>query len=609
METFEQINEDFNEKKSKNKGLWIGLIIAAAIVVSLLLAYFLIFAKPQFIFSKAIDKIFEIKEENYNSIKMDASIKAAIDVNDANMQAQLAEVEKYTLKFGTQMDAEAKQEITEFGLEYEDKPVIGAQIYYNEGEMYAYLDEIFDKYIQIDVDKETKQQMDEIFDMVSSGKSKEVKKATKIVRDEIKAQIKEVGEFEKEKDVINIGKNKEKVTKWTLKLSQKQVCTLFSNVLANLAENEEFLEIGKNDKLEEYLKTMAKGIEKLKQDSENSIAISIYTKGVINKAVALDLEMDIEDSQKQAGTLIVSFVKEDENIYSYKISVKMGNQQLFGKADVLTGKIEIKESKDERDEKSGKTIITAEIFQIGNAKVEIDYSAEYDKEIDLVDTSNNINVKNLTQTDMTKIIQNFSTRPVIKDILEQTSKLDMNNVTNKDDIIDNNNTDQTINSNITNNKITTSANSVLYDGVSVTYSVPSNFKYESEYSDDSIKFFGLEEDDAEIDVTVDLGYDTEKDYQENEIKWNYDYYTKNSEYYKNIKMEPAKTITVGGEQFKYQVITYSTVFGEYESKYENVFLFKQITEDYLFTIEFEAADMEVTEDIMKGFLNNFTIKK
>ena len=216
METIDEVNENFNEKKPKNKGLLVGGIIALIIVVSLALVYFLVLTKPEFIFGKAIDKIFEVQSENYNSIKMGANIKASIDANDASMQAQLAEVEKYSVKVGAQMDVKAKQEIVELGLEYDNKSVIDAQIYYNNGDMYTYFEGIFDKYIQIDTDEETKQQMNEIFEMASPGKSKDAEKVTKIIRDEIKTQIKELGEFEKNKTTISVGKNEEKVNKWTL---------------------------------------------------------------------------------------------------------------------------------------------------------------------------------------------------------------------------------------------------------------------------------------------------------------------------------------------------------------------------------------------------------
>ena len=58
METIEQVNEDFNVKKPKKKGSIIAGIIVAVVIIALILVYFLVFAKPQFIFNGAIDKLF-----------------------------------------------------------------------------------------------------------------------------------------------------------------------------------------------------------------------------------------------------------------------------------------------------------------------------------------------------------------------------------------------------------------------------------------------------------------------------------------------------------------------------------------------------------------------
>ena len=70
MGDIEQINEEFNVKKPKKKGLIITAIVVAVIVIALLLVYFLVFAKPQYVFNTAINNIFNAKVENYNKIKL-----------------------------------------------------------------------------------------------------------------------------------------------------------------------------------------------------------------------------------------------------------------------------------------------------------------------------------------------------------------------------------------------------------------------------------------------------------------------------------------------------------------------------------------------------------
>lgn len=423
METIEQVNDNFNVKKPKKKGLIIGIIIAIALVIALILAYFLILTKPQFIFSKAIDKIFAVESENYNSIKMDATINASIESKDTSIQDQLAEIEKFTLKAGVQMDIEEKQEIVNLGLEYDNNPVIDAQMYYNNEEMYAYFDGILDKYIQLDVGEDAKEEMKQIFETTSPEKMEDAQKIVKIIRDEIKTQIKEVGEFEQEKTTISVGEKEKKVTKSTLKLSQEQFYTIISNICTNLAKNEKFLKLCKDDTIGKDLEELGKEIKNAEADDINNVEISIYTKGILNKFVGVDLGIYVEE---QKTTILLSFVKENENTYSYKVSGKMSTANM----DLAKGKIEIEKNKDNKEEKEGKTTVTAEILNTNtletiDTKIEIDYSAEYNKGIDKIDVSNSVNMNNLTQTDMTTIVQNLMTRPLIGDIL--SSLMTINN--------------------------------------------------------------------------------------------------------------------------------------------------------------------------------------
>ncbi len=163
METIEQINDDFNVKKPKKKGLIIGGIIAAVVIIALVLVYFLVLAKPQFIFNGAIDKIFKIESKKCDSIKVESKISASIEAEDLELQEQLAEVQKYALKVGAQMDFEKKQEIVDLGLEYDKEAVADAKLYYNDGDAYAYFDGLFDKYIKIDMEEEQKAQLKSIF--------------------------------------------------------------------------------------------------------------------------------------------------------------------------------------------------------------------------------------------------------------------------------------------------------------------------------------------------------------------------------------------------------------------------------------------------------------
>ena len=600
METLEQVNENFNVKKPKKKGLMITGIIAAVVVVALVLLYFLVLTSPKFIFGKTIDKFLAVETENYESVKIDTKIKGTVDLEDSTYQAQLAEIEKYTLKAGIQMDAEAKKEIVDLGLEYDNQAVIDAQVYYNDGDMYAYLEGLFDKYIEIDMDETTKAELDEIFESVASEENtKNSEKAVAIIRDELKAQIKESGEFEKKKDKVSVGDDEVKVTKSTVTLTEKQLWKIAINMLSNLADNKEFIKCFEDETIEDDLKELAELMEENKTEGKGNVKISLYTKGLLNnKLVAVDAQLYVPEEEV---TVVASAIKEDEGIYSYKVSGKSDGIKI----DFVNGKIEIEKDKDSKEEQSGKAIITAEIIELGNAKLEIDYEIEYNQGIDKIDTSNSVNMNDLTETDMESIMTKLMERPLIKDLLEeQMSGLGEENIENivvetptvENPIINNNSETNTTTT------TTTSQNEVKDEdyGYSVKYSVPTGFEY-SEYSYDDMKFYDLENEDySYVDATVTLEWSTESEYVEDDINWDYEYHSKSENGYTNVKLSEVKSIVVGDKTFKYVILSYDTDYG---AKCQDAYVWYVLDSEYLFTIELEATDTTITEEVIKGFLN------
>lgn len=587
METVEQVNENFDVKKPKKKGLIIGGIVAAVVIVALVLIYFLVLTNPKYIFGKTIDKLLAVDTESYETVKIDTKMKASVDLEDTTYQAELAEVEKYTLKAGVQMNAEEKQEIVDLGLEYDNQAVIDAQVYYNDGEMYAYLEGLFDKYIEIDMDEETKASLDEIFESATSEENlKNTEKAIEILRDELKSQIKENGEFEKKKATIDVGDDEVKVTKLTLTISEKQLYKIAENMLSNLADNDEFIDCFEESP-KDLLKEAADEIKDLEGNSKNNVKISLYTKGLLsNKLVAVDVEIYSADDD---STIVASVVKEDEDVYSYKASARASGVKM----DLLNGKIEIEKDEDSKKEQSGKIIITAEVIETGSARLEIDYLVEYNQGIDKIDTSNSVNMNDLTEADMQGIMTKLMERPVIKELLEeQMSGLGEENVTVET---------PTVEIPTTQTETTTSQNEVKdeYYGYSVKYSVPAGFVY-SQYSYDDMKFYDFEGDDySYIDATVSLDWYTESEYIEEEINWDYEYYTNESNY-TNVNLSEVKTVVVGDKTFKYVMLSYDTDYG---TKCQDVYVWYVLDSEYMFTVKLEGTDKEVTEDIIKGFLN------
>ena len=586
MEEVEKVNEDFNVKKPKKKGLIVGGIVLLILIIAILgVTYYFTSSKPEKLFNSYIDKLFASETEDYNSVKMNAEIKISGELENNIDQTTFDEIGKCVLKMGAQADIEKRQEIVDLGLEYDKKSVIDAKIYYNDGKIYTYFNDIFDKYIEIDMDEYQKEALKEIFETADKKQIKNTQKAMNILRDELKAEIKEQGEFEKEKTEIDIGDKEEKVTKNTLTLSQKEVYKLIANICSNLSKNDDFLDCFEESP-KDILKEMAEEFKDEEKDSKNNIKISIYTKGISNKFVGMDISVNVESG---AQTLIFTVLKEDKDTYSYDAGMKSS----FMKINLISGKVEIEKEKDSKNEQEGKAKITMEIAEMGKISLEMTYSAEYNKEIDKIDISNSVKMNDIKEDEAEAIMKKLMERPLIGELIEEEfgSIINGNNP--------NTTTPQT--------NITTAENVVTNKnyGYSVKYSIPTEFEYEKSYSYDYRKSYILEKDNLEMDVIVSLGWYKGDAYKE-DIDDDYNYY-KDSKNYKNASLGETKTIIVGDNEFNYQILTYEADSEYYEAKYQNAYVWYRLDDEYLFIVEIEldseSNDEEITEELIKEFLN------
>ena len=582
METVEQVNEDFNVKKPKKKGLIISLIIIAVIIIALLLVYFLVFAKPQFIFNSAIDKLFAIEEETNDSVKINSKVKVSMETEDTSMQEQLSELEKYTFNLNTQLDIKEKDAAFGLGLEYDNEEVVNANIYYNNEQLYAYLNGLFDKYIQIDMPQEAKDSLKTAFESfdISDEQREKNKKAIEIIRDELKNQIKEEGTFEKEKVTVDLNDKETKVNKSMLVLTEKDLLNVLANMCGNLADNDEFIDCFEESP-KDALNQISDELKNTETESKNEVTISIYTKGLLNKFVGAEIEINVAEADQK---VTITILQEEKEIYSFNVEMKASS----AKVDLVKGKIETQIETDNKEEQKGKTTLTMEIAEVGTAKIEVDYSAEFNKGIDGVDLNNVVNMNSLTEQDMQGIMEKLMERPLIGEIIENQ----MNSTTNNNTTVQQQNTPT----------LTTSQNQVSSSGFTVTYSVPAGFEYDNDFAYDYSKYYTLEDNDSEIDANVTISWYTDEDYKE-DIEWDYNYYKDETDYYKNVSLGEQKTITVGDKQFKYQILKYESNSEYYEETYETAYVWYNLNSDYIFRVELDSTNKEITEDIISGFLN------
>lgn len=411
MENIEEVNKEFNSKKPKKKGLILGIVVLALVIVALISVCLINSSKPENIYYSAIDKIFKIEKSESNSIKLDTKTKITAEADDNTNGEELEKLAKCAFGFGVQADAEDKKEIVNLSLEYENNPEISAQLYYNNDAVYAYLDGIFDKYIKIELEDEQKEDLKTIFESVkSTAEQEKLDKTIEEIKKEIKKQISKIKDFEQEKATIKINGKEQKIKKTSVKLTDKQLCDMLANIYTDLSENDKNFDESQKDSLKE----IANAIKEIETTGKNTIKISLYTKGLSNKLIGTNVEIY---SAKEKQTAIITIIKKDKNIYKYDISMKMTGV----KANIVKGEAILEEEKQENGEK-GKITLTAEtseLMELGKAKIEIEYNVVYNQKIDEPNVENNVNVKDLSQTDMVGIMSKIMQKPLLGEFLSK----------------------------------------------------------------------------------------------------------------------------------------------------------------------------------------------
>lgn len=87
-----------------------------------------------------------------------------------------------------------------------------------------------------------------------------------------------------------------------------------------------------------------------------------------------------------------------------------------------------------------------------------------------------------------------------------------------------------------------------------------------------------------------------------DIDWEYDYYKENSSY-KNVTLGELKTVKAGNTEFKYQILSYESNSEYYNEKYQKAYAWCNLDNEHVYSVELESTDKEISEDIIKGFLN------
>lgn len=414
MDNDEKIEKKFDEKKKGKKGLIICILLVIALAAAIC-TYFMINSKPKNILKKYVNKIEFRETEKLENVKVETKVTAKINTNDKDSQAILDEIAKCTLKFGTQLDVKDKVEIVNLGLDYDNQNVVDAKIVYKNN-LYIYLNEIFDKYIEFDVaDEETQKNFDYIFNELAKEDLKENSKdIVDITKNFLNDKINSLdNNIESEKTKLTINGKEKSVKKIMVSLSMKEFASYTAEYLEKLAECKAY---ASDMDIKNMLKTVAESLRTVDFNEKDGIKLNLYTEGLNNNFVCFELEVFI---QEENMSVKIQVLKEDKNTYNYTISMSGQGVNI----DAVTGTIKIEEEVNNKKQQKGKFTFTAKVAEMLtqglkiNGEICVEYDTQINAGIDNENVDNSIKEADLSEEDINGILEKLQQRPLIGEVI------------------------------------------------------------------------------------------------------------------------------------------------------------------------------------------------
>ncbi len=417
-------------KNNKGKGL-VAILISVILLIIIAIGaiyYFKVYTNTEQIYKRLIDSSMKsyqetAQKEEYKTInaKIGANIEVDLEYNDEQTKKIVDLINALDIALNVQMDREDKKMLVKLESNYENDGLINANLYadVDKQKMYMNIEEIFDKYLEIDMDEETSKSLTEIFEITYTNEDKEnSEKAINIMKEELKKVIK-TEYCSKEKEEITIKDKKVKTSRNIISMTYEQLSEELITILTNLKDNQEYINCYKNpNDIEKTFEQLIENLESEKYSYKDlNVRFSIYTTGITQKVVKMDLE--IEDEYEKIKLEINPI---DKNNYEILL-IDVNKNETIIKANI----------KSISDSESN-CVIELNIPDLGKATLNLDISCTLNEEMEQFDNNNTMKIEELTEEESMKMLEKF-THTKLYEIINEFSGGLLNNTINS---IDNN---------------------------------------------------------------------------------------------------------------------------------------------------------------------------
>ena len=398
-------------------------------------------------------------------------------------------------------------------------------------------------------------------------------KVASIVANTINSKLKNEY-FSKEDAAVQVEDKTVKVKDNILSIPVNDFKTIVSDILNELASNEEFLAyFTQKDEVKNVLETVNSSVSTIDQELDANVEIHYYTEGLFNsfKGFAVKLVVNADDPTE----VKLEAVKATDNLTYATVSVSQSGANI----EVASAKITSSNVTDN----SATLDIEISVIQLGNVNVKLDYSRVYNQPIDSLDNGNVVALEELTEEDYSEIQENLTNTPLYQLIVGIASSVggDDDDEGTQTPVISNDGKD-----------------TVTVGNKTVHYEIPSNYK--QLYAGNSLKSYTKSSLTSSANVEVSAQKHTVAEYI-NSLDEELDYH-RVDENYSDITMSDDEVETIAGREYHKINTSYTYGDGEFAMTIKTQYYITDIGDDYIYCIEIDDDDNIIRTSELEKFL-------
>ena len=398
-------------------------------------------------------------------------------------------------------------------------------------------------------------------------------KVASIVANTINSKLKDEY-FSKEDAAVQVEDKTVKVKDNILSIPVNDFKTIVSDILNELASNEEFLAyFTQKDEVKNVLETVNSSVSTIDQELDANVEIHYYTEGLFNsfKGFAVKLVVNADDPTE----VKLEAVKATDNLTYATVSVSQSGANI----EVASAKITSSNVTDN----SATLDIEISVIQLGNVNVKLDYSRVYNQPIDSLDNGNVVALEELTEEDYSEIQENLTNTPLYQLIVGIASSVggDDDDEGTQTPVISNDGKD-----------------TVTVGNKTVHYEIPSNYK--QLYAGNSLKSYTKSSLTSSANVEVSAQKHTVAEYI-NSLDEELDYH-RVDENYSDITMSDDEVETIAGREYHKINTSYTYGDGEFAMTIKTQYYITDIGDDYIYCIEIDDDDNIIRTSELEKFL-------